>query len=113
MTDMRLPSEIHNLKFERTVQSWDEAVPLGNGQCGALIWGGSRHLRFSLDRGDIWDTTPDPGVLTEEFTYQNMVRLAREKEEEEIRRILRPAAPCGRPWEAAPSMKARLAAGSM
>ena len=87
MTETRLPSEIHNLKFSKTVQNWDEAIPLGNGQCGALIWGGSRHLRFSLDRGDIWDTTPYPGVLSEEFTYQNMVRLAGEKNEEEIRRI--------------------------
>ena len=77
----KLPDSAYNLKFDKTVRLWDEAVPLGNGQCGALIWGEPGHLRFSLDRGDIWDTTPDPSVFSEEFTYQNMVRLAEEKNE--------------------------------
>lgn len=83
----KLPDSACNLKFDKTVRLWDEAVPLGNGLCGALIWGEPGHLRFSLDRGDIWDTTPDPGVLSEEFTYQNMIRLVGERNEEEIRRI--------------------------
>lgn len=87
MNHTKMPDRSCNLKFDKTVRLWDEAVPLGNGLCGALIWGEPGHLRFSLDRGDIWDTTPDPGVSREEFTYQNMIRLVGEKNEEEIRRI--------------------------
>ncbi|WP_251391802.1 glycosyl hydrolase family 95 catalytic domain-containing protein [Mediterraneibacter agrestimuris] len=87
MTEKKLPGENCNLLFFRTVQRWDEAVPLGNGQCGALIWGTSRHLRFSLDRGDIWDVTTCPGIEKKEFSYKNMIRLVRERNEEEIRHI--------------------------
>lgn len=73
--------------FPKTITRWDEAVPLGNGICGALIWGNARELRFSLDRGDIWDTTAYPGIYREEFSYHNMVKLAREGKVEEIRKI--------------------------
>lgn len=82
-----MPQAYTNLVFEKNITQWDEAISLGNGLCGALIWGDSNGLRFSLDRGDIWDNTPFEGVFSEEFTYENMVRLAREGKEEEIRRI--------------------------
>lgn len=82
-----LPTTDCNLDFNKTIMRWDEAIPLGNGLCGALIWGRSNALRFSLDRGDIWDTTPFAGVESEEFTYANMVRLAKEGDIDSIRRI--------------------------
>ena len=83
----KIPDEHLNLFFPRTLTSWDEAIPLGNGLCGALIWGTSKGLRFSLDRGDLWDTTPYDGIFDEEFSYPAMVRLAREKNADEIRRV--------------------------
>lgn len=75
------------LEFEHSISRWDEGLPLGNGLMGCLIWGGPRELRFSLDRTDIWDLTPPAGTEQEDFTYENMVRLTREKRTEEIRRI--------------------------
>ena len=45
------------LTYTKPVTRWDEAIPLGCGQNGALIWGGPDHLRFSLDRTDIWDVS--------------------------------------------------------
>lgn len=83
------------LYFPKTITSWDEAVPLGNGLCGALVWGSSRELRFSLDRGDLWDTTPCQEIFDEEFSYPAMVKLAGEKNIDEIRRIF--DAPYNRP----------------
>ena len=77
----------HDLSFPKTITSWDEGIPLGNGLCGALIWGTSRELRFSLDGGDLWDTTPYSGIYEEEFSYPTMVKLAGEKNIGEIRRI--------------------------
>lgn len=82
-----LPDEKCNLKFNKTITCWDEGIPLGNGLCGALVWGFSDGLRFSLDRGDIWDNTPFEGVYKEEFSYSSMVKLAKEGNVEEIRRI--------------------------
>ena len=78
-----------DLVFAKTVTQWDEAIPLGNGQSGALIWGGPRQLRFSLDRVDIWDETIPEGVFQDQFSYADLTRLAREGRIEEIRRIYR------------------------
>ena len=75
------------LEFPEAIQRWDEAVPLGNGQTGCLIWGSSQAVRFSLDRTDIWDRSRPKGTDRPEFTYQNLARLAREKNTEEIRNI--------------------------
>lgn len=77
----------YTLNFDKTVTSWDEAIPLGNGMTGALIWGDSRGLRFSLDRGDLWDTTPYPDFDKEEFTYANLVSLVEKKDIHNVRRI--------------------------
>ena len=48
----------NDLKFETLALSWDEAIPLGNGMLGALIWEKDGNLRFSLDRADLWYSTP-------------------------------------------------------
>ncbi|MEI7525113.1 MAG: hypothetical protein WCJ95_12325, partial [Mariniphaga sp.] len=48
----------YNLEFPRLSTSWDEGIPLGNGMLGALIWQKDDHLRFSLDRADLWDLRP-------------------------------------------------------
>lgn len=82
-----VPKSYCNLNFSKTVTSWDEAIPLGNGLTGALIWGPGEALRFSLDRGDIWDTTPFEGINSPEFTYENMVALKEKGDIESIRRI--------------------------
>ncbi len=48
----------HNLVFDSLPERWDEAIPLGNGMLGALIWQNGNKLRFSLDRADLWDERP-------------------------------------------------------
>ncbi len=45
----------YNLQFNHLADKWDEAMPLGNGMLGALIWGKDNKLRISLDRADLWD----------------------------------------------------------
>lgn len=77
----------HQYKFCKNRMRWDEGIPLGNGFIGTLVWGEPRQLRFALDRSDIWDTTPFPGIESEEFSYANMVKLVKEKNIKEIRRI--------------------------
>ena len=43
------------LKLKSPIERWDEAIMLGNGMLGVLLWGNSRKIRLSLDRGDLWD----------------------------------------------------------
>ena len=45
----------YNLNFNELATRWDEAMPLGNGMLGALIWSKNDKLRLSLDRADLWD----------------------------------------------------------
>jgi len=49
------PSGKHNLVFTQLASRWDEAMPLGNGMLGALVWQKNDKLRLSLDRADLWD----------------------------------------------------------
>lgn len=48
----------HNLRFEKLPEVWDEALPLGNGLTGALIWQKEGKLRIAIDRADLWDLRP-------------------------------------------------------
>lgn len=64
------PAPKHDLIFNRLATVWDEAIPLGNGTVGALVWQKGNHLRFSLDRSDIWDLRPLKGLHRKEFSYQ-------------------------------------------
>ncbi len=59
----------HDLHFENLASTWDEAIPLGNGTVGALIWKKDGKLRFSLDRADLWDLRPMGNLKTPEWKY--------------------------------------------
>lgn len=75
------------LTFEKNISRWDEAIPLGNGRIGALVWGGPQTLRFSLDRTDIWDRSVPLHTERDDFTYGHMVDLARDGQTEQIREL--------------------------
>lgn len=60
----------NNLVFDNLATSWDEAVPLGNGMLGALIWDKEGKLRFSLDRADLWDLRPVENLSRPEFNFK-------------------------------------------
>jgi alpha-L-fucosidase 2 len=49
------PGSKYNLQFDHLATKWDEAMPLGNGMLGVLIWQKDNMLRLSLDRADLWD----------------------------------------------------------
>lgn len=55
------PDSGHNLFSPVLAEKWDEGVPLGNGDIGALIWKKGESVRFSLDRKDLWDLRPWDG----------------------------------------------------
>lgn len=64
-----------NLNFDKLASRWDEAMPLGNGMLGALVWGKADKLRLSLDRADLWDERKAmPDLNTYNFKWvQNQV----------------------------------------
>ena len=80
----RLPGPDLNLALMAPIATWDEAVPLGNGLMGGLLWGGDSTLKLSLDRGDLWDERPADGMRWELFTYANLIRKVAEKDDKYI-----------------------------
>jgi len=56
------PKPEHNLHFDSLAKRWDEAMPLGNGWLGALIWQKDNKVRISLDRVDLWDDRLMPEI---------------------------------------------------
>ena len=74
------------LHFNKTIKQWDEALPLGNGDLGCLIWNNSNMLRFSIDKGGIWDCSDSPENQNL-FNYKNLKKLIDEKNQPEIERI--------------------------
>ena len=59
----------HDLVFTDLASSWDEAIPLGNGMLGALVWKKDNNLRISLDRADLWDLRPMKNIDWSEISY--------------------------------------------
>ncbi len=78
MKSYKLPKENCDILAKKAIASWDEALPLGNGKMGCLIWGASDALRLSLDRGDLWDNTPAPELSDERYRFKNLVQAARD-----------------------------------
>ncbi len=64
----------HDLVFNDLASSWDEALPLGNGMLGALVWKKDNKLRISLDRADLWDLSPMTNIDFSELTYDWVFR---------------------------------------
>lgn len=77
----------YQLYYESNIQRWDEAIPLGNGLIGALIWGGAETLRLSVDRTDIWDLSTPLYTDREEFCYSHLVKLAKAGDTKAIREL--------------------------
>ncbi len=63
------PKSPYDLHFDDLSKVWDEAIPLGNGMIGALVWEKEGKLRFSLDRADLWDLRPMENLNTPEWKY--------------------------------------------
>lgn len=58
-----------DLQFTSLSTTWDEGIPLGNAVIGALVWNKDSHLRFSLDRTDLWDLRPNDSLADASFNW--------------------------------------------
>ncbi|MCE9559680.1 MAG: hypothetical protein K8R88_12095, partial [Armatimonadetes bacterium] len=75
------------VRREGSINRWDEAVPLGNGLTGGLLWGDKTSLKLSLDRGDLWDLRDAPGTHDKDFNYAAMKRLVAAGNQSELDRL--------------------------
>ena len=77
---------VYVMELQAPITTWDEAIPLGNGMLGGLLWGQGNTINLSLDRGDLWDETPAPEILEGNWNFANMKKLIKEDWGEYARR---------------------------
>ena len=78
------PADGSDLVLRGPIERWDEAIPLGNGLMGGLLWGGGSNIKLSLDRGDLWDLrTPKP-LLADDWTYATIRKLVQQKNQKRM-----------------------------
>jgi len=63
------PKQQHHLRFDSLATRWDEAIPLGNGWLGALVYKKADRMRIALDRVDVWDDRPMPEIDRLKFKW--------------------------------------------
>jgi len=65
-----------NLKlwYNKPASIWEEALPLGNGKTGAMVFGGIAKERFQLNDNTLWSGYPNPGNNPEAPIYLPVVR---------------------------------------
>ena len=80
-------SDPMKLVLTAPIATWDEAIPLGNGLTGGLLWGGEGKINLSLDRGDLWDERLPEIVKAMNWNYATMKRLVAEKNQAEMVRL--------------------------
>lgn len=55
------PTEPLSLWYRQPAEKWEEALPIGNGRLGAMIFGGPSHERLQLNEDTFWSGGPyDP-----------------------------------------------------
>lgn len=83
-----LPPQENDMVFNDLATRWDEAVPLGNGMLGSLVWQEGNTLRFSLDRADLWDKRPVENFLKPEFRFQWMYQRILEGDIQSVQKLI-------------------------
>ncbi|MGQ7870747.1 glycosyl hydrolase family 95 catalytic domain-containing protein [Sunxiuqinia sp. sy24] len=74
----------HNLVFNQLASTWDEAMPLGNGMVGNLVWQKEEKLRFSLDRVDLWDLRPMGNIDFNKWKFKDVYQHWKDDTYEEV-----------------------------
>ena len=53
-----LSAQDNILRFDRSAQAWTEALPIGNGRIGAMVFGGTADEEIQLNEDTIWQGSP-------------------------------------------------------
>ena len=71
----------YDIAYKKSILNWDEALPIGNGTLGGLIYGDGP-LKISIDRLDLWDKRVTPKIEEKNFNYARMRKLVEDGSDE-------------------------------
>lgn len=52
----------HRMWYSKPAEIWNEALPIGNGRLGAMIFGGVAEERLKLNEDSMWYGGPGIGI---------------------------------------------------
>ena len=58
-------NDSHILWYNKPAPTWTYALPVGNGHLGAMIYGGDKKEKISLNHDEIWSGTPHCNYVSE------------------------------------------------
>jgi alpha-L-fucosidase 2 len=85
--DTSVSVDPYALNLKAPIETWDEAIPLGNGLTGGLLWGKGNTINLSLDRGDLWDERLPEIYRQDNWDYATLRRLQAAGNQAEISRL--------------------------
>ena len=70
------------LWYNKPAQNWNEALPVGNGFMGAMIYGGVQQEHFQINENTLYSGEPSNVYKNVDIkpTYENVVKLLRNKQ---------------------------------
>lgn len=60
--------------FDQPAQKWEQAIPIGNGRLGAMVFGGIKRERLALNQDSIWYGGPVDRINPEAHGHLEQVR---------------------------------------
>lgn len=60
---------------KKIINNWDEAIPLGNGHLGGLLFGDNDHIFLNLDCSSLWDLRTNKKIHSNDFTFDELLKL--------------------------------------
>ncbi|MDY8023582.1 glycosyl hydrolase family 95 catalytic domain-containing protein [Paenibacillus polymyxa] len=73
MTKGKRPQSLR-LWYRQPAEVWEEALPVGNGRLGAMVFGGIREEHLQLNEDTLWSGFPRDGVQYDALRYLQPVR---------------------------------------
>lgn len=87
----------HLLWYDSPAENWNEALPIGNGRLGAMIFGGPARDRLQINEESVWYGGPrdrhNPDALTHLPRIRRLLREGRIREAEDLARLSMTALP--------------------
>ena len=69
------------LWYEQPAEKWTQALPLGNGRLGAMVYGGVEQERICLNEDTLWSGYPRHAFREDAFVYMDFIRTFVERDE--------------------------------
>ncbi|GAL81889.1 putative large secreted protein [Algibacter lectus] len=66
--------EIHKLSYESPAQKWTEALPIGNGSLGAMVFGGVTEEHIQFNEETLWAGKPHDYAHKGAYKYLDTIR---------------------------------------